>query len=194
MLGTSTCQAAIRFVNKNLQAKAFMQCIFAILGSIDKYDRTEYNSSVCSPFCDPAANLVPAVSAVLSHNCPVSLLWQHSAVTHSAFGTLYAQIATNTCLAPLHVTGKSVNMFNQAALMQAASYTVTYTAQDAAGNAATATRTVRVVSPCVSPEHFCTATCRYAEHCCCSPALLGCATCQRSVSVCTQSTQSSTNV
>lgn len=46
-------------------------------------------------------------------------------------------------------------------LLQADSYIVMYTAQDKAGNVATATRTVNVVSPCASSERFCTTTCRY---------------------------------
>ena len=44
--------------------------------------------------------------------------------------------------------------------LQAGSYTVTYTAEDAAGNVATAIRVVKVVSPCTGVEHFCSATCR----------------------------------
>ncbi len=44
--------------------------------------------------------------------------------------------------------------------LQAGSYCVTYNAEDAAHNVATATRTVNVISPCSSPEHFCSATCR----------------------------------
>ena len=46
--------------------------------------------------------------------------------------------------------------------LQAGSYTVTYSAADKAGNVGTATRTVIVVSPCLTPEHFCTTTCRSA--------------------------------
>ncbi len=45
--------------------------------------------------------------------------------------------------------------------VQAGSYSVVYTAEDAAGNVATATRVVKVVSPCTGVEHFCSATCRY---------------------------------
>jgi len=45
-------------------------------------------------------------------------------------------------------------------LSQAGSYSVTYTAEDAAHNVATATRTVNVISPCSAPEHFCSATCQ----------------------------------
>jgi hypothetical protein len=44
--------------------------------------------------------------------------------------------------------------------LQAGSYCVTYNAEDATHNVATATRTVNVISPCSSPEHFCSATCR----------------------------------
>jgi cell division protein FtsN len=45
--------------------------------------------------------------------------------------------------------------------VQAGSYSVVYTAEDVAGNVATATRVVKVVSPCTGVEHFCSATCRY---------------------------------
>ncbi|KAL0020782.1 hypothetical protein WJX79_001465 [Trebouxia sp. C0005] len=44
--------------------------------------------------------------------------------------------------------------------MQAGRYSVTYTAEDAAHNVASATRTVIVKTPCSTPEHFCSATCR----------------------------------
>ena len=44
--------------------------------------------------------------------------------------------------------------------LQAGSYTVTYSAADKAGNVGYASRTVTVVNPCASPEHFCTSTCR----------------------------------
>lgn len=48
----------------------------------------------------------------------------------------------------------SMSNMNLVAL-QAGSYIVMYTAVDKAGNVGTANRTVTVVSPCGSPEHFC---------------------------------------
>ena len=47
-------------------------------------------------------------------------------------------------------------------ILQAGTYTVTYSAADKAGNVGTATRSVVVASPCVSPNFFCPATCRSA--------------------------------
>ena len=45
-------------------------------------------------------------------------------------------------------------------LLQVGSYSLTYTAQDKAGNVARTTRTVAVVSPCTTSERFCPSTCR----------------------------------
>lgn len=47
-------------------------------------------------------------------------------------------------------------------ILQAGTYTVTYSAADKAGNVGTASRSVVVSSPCVSPNFFCPATCRSA--------------------------------
>lgn len=58
--------------------------------------------------------------------------------------------------------------------LQVGSYSVTYTARDKAGNIATATRIVKVVSPCTGAEHFCPATCRCTpdRHACVLHAVL----------------------
>lgn len=45
-------------------------------------------------------------------------------------------------------------------LLQAGSYIVTYSAADKAGNVGTASRIVGAIDPCISPEHFCSSTCR----------------------------------
>lgn len=47
-------------------------------------------------------------------------------------------------------------------ILQAGTYIVTYSAADKAGNVGTASRSVVVSSPCVSPNFFCPATCRSA--------------------------------
>ncbi|KAL0024068.1 hypothetical protein WJX79_002467 [Trebouxia sp. C0005] len=60
--------------------------------------------------------------------------------------------------------------------MVAGSYVVTYSAEDAAGNVGSATRTVTVVSPCTSPEHFCSSTCRCSTYTVCLSATSICGT------------------
>ena len=49
-------------------------------------------------------------------------------------------------------------------MLQAGTYTVTYSATDKEGNVGTASRSVVVASPCVSPNFFCPATCRSASN------------------------------
>ncbi|KAL0024407.1 hypothetical protein WJX79_011128 [Trebouxia sp. C0005] len=66
--------------------------------------------------------------------------------------------------------------------MVAGSYSVTYTAEDAAGNVATATRVVKVVSPCTGVEHFCSATCRCSTLTVCLAATSICASTTTTVS------------
>ncbi|KAL0020772.1 hypothetical protein WJX77_012245 [Trebouxia sp. C0004] len=73
------------------------------------------------------------------------------------------------------ITAITVSGVKAVNTMEAGSYSVTYTAEDAAHNVATANRTVDVISPCIAPERFCSASCQCSTLTVCLPATSICA-------------------